>query len=171
MGRKCNEIRDLMDSCPAGQLSAKALEEIEGHVEMCPACAAALSATTAIGELFRIRAEAAEKVNPSPFFESIVMGALRARKAVAAPMSAFAQWWKATSSILAFSASASMVLMVVALMMTSRDETPTTTITSGHLYPPEAVMIDATSGKDLTNEQVLQVVYNPRYEERNNEQR
>lgn len=171
MGRECDEIRDLMDSCPAGQLSTKALEEIEDHVEMCSACARALSVTTAIGELFRARTENAAKVNPSPFFESLVMGALRARKVVATPVSAFAQWWRATSSILAFSASASVILMVVALMMTSRDETPITTITSGHLYPPEAVMIDANSGKDLTNEQVLQVVYNPRYEERNNEQR
>ena len=165
MGQTCKEVKSLIDSVPINQLQASLNESLRSHLLECRTCDSAVSATLAMGVFFNARREGAEEVSPSPFFESIVINALRARKAVAAPMVAFAQWWKATSSILAFSASISGILIVVALISSVKDDASIAP-TYSNLYPPEAVMIDSTSGKDLTDEQVLQVVYNPRYEEK-----
>lgn len=169
MSLTCKEVKALIDSFPIDQLQTSLNDEFQSHLAECRSCDSAFVATLAMGEFFNVRREDAEHVSPSPFFQSVVINTLRARKAVATPIAAFAQWWKATSSILAFSASISGILIVVALISSMKDDSSITQTYSNNLYPPEAVMIDSTSGKDLTDEQVLQVVYNPRYEEKKND--
>jgi len=166
MGRKCNQITGWLDSISLNDCSVEILQEIRIHADQCQGCREALTAATLSAELLRVRIEEAEALHPSPFFESLVMNAIRAGKVVSTPINAFTRWWKATSSILAFSASISVILIVVALMTTTTDDAPLTSSTSSNLYPTEAVILDQNGGRDMTNEQVLQVVYTPRYEEK-----
>jgi hypothetical protein len=163
MGETCKQIREYIDAMPSGQMTRSISSVIEEHVNDCHGCRHSLTASRIASEFLRVRIEESEEAVPSPFFESIVMNAVRAKKVVSAPIAAFARWWKATSSILAFSASAAVILLVVALMTTVKEESPLTS--SSNLYPTESVILDQSAGRDLTYEQVLQVVYNPRYEE------
>lgn len=167
MRRTCNEIIACLDSVSLNHISEEILSELREHADSCKECDNVLTAAMLSSELLRARLDEAESIDPSPFFESVVINAIKAGKAVSTPIAAFTRWWKATSSILAFSASMSVILIVVALMTTTVEEAPTVSSTSSNLYPTEAVLMDqATNGKDLTNEQVLQVVYTPRYEEK-----
>ncbi len=163
MTRDCKEIRTYLDSLLFSDLSGPKIESVRLHTTRCDECSRALTATLMSAELIKVRREESEQIHPPPFFESMVMKAVKARNTVVAPISAFTRWWKATSSILAFSATLSMIFIVVALMTTK--EQVVTSSASNNLYPAESVILDQTSGRDLTNEQVLQVVYNPRYEE------
>ena len=166
MGLNCNEITTHLDSISLNHASEEVVQEIRIHADQCRACREAFTAAILSAELLRARIEESETLQPSPFFESVVMNAIRAGKAVSTPIAAFTRWWKATSSILAFSASISVILIVVALMTSTTEDVPTVSSTSSNLYPTEAVLLDQTSTKDMTNEQVLQVVYTPRYEEK-----
>jgi len=163
MTRDCKEIRTYLDSLSASDVPGPRMDSVKLHATQCDECSRSLTAKLMSVELMKVRREESEQVHPSPFFESLVMNAVRARNTVATPIAAFTRWWKATSSILAFSATLSMIFIVVALM-TTKEQVVTSSVSS-NLYPAESVILDQTNGKDLTNEQVLQVVYNPRYEE------
>jgi hypothetical protein len=166
MGLNCNEIKTRIDSISLNHASEEVVQEIRIHADQCQGCRAALTAATLSAQLLRVRIEEAEAMHPSPFFESLVMNVIKAGKVVSTPINAFTRWWEATSSILAFSASISVILIVVALMTTKTDDAPLASSTSSNLYPTEAVILDQNGGRDMTNEQVLQVVYTPRYEEK-----
>ena len=167
MRRTCNEIIAYLDSVSLNHISEDILSELRQHADTCEGCGNVLTSAMLASELLRARLDEAESVHPSPFFESVVMNAIKAGKAVSTPIAAFTKWWKATSSILAFSASISVILILVALMTSRVEEAPVISSSSSNLYPTEAVLMDqTTNGRDLTNEQVLQVVYNPRYEEK-----
>jgi hypothetical protein len=76
---KEQHIISIIEGAPLGSLSEGELESVRTHAARCPECRRAFEAARVSSEL--LRARAAETFEPSPFFQTRVMAALRARRA------------------------------------------------------------------------------------------
>ena len=100
-------IKGILEGAPLGQLSAAELETVRAHAALCGECGRAFEAARVASEL--LRARAAEEFEPSPFFQTRVLAALRARRAEE-EVPALRRLWRA-AGVLASSMAASVALL------------------------------------------------------------
>ena len=72
-------IKKLLDEAPLASLGSAELARVRAHAEGCADCRRAFEAARAAS--FMMKARAAEAFEPSPFFQTRVMAALRERQA------------------------------------------------------------------------------------------
>jgi hypothetical protein len=100
-------IISIIENAPLSNLSESELADIGAHAARCAECGRAFEAarisTLLLGE------RAAETIEPSPFFQTRVLAALRERQAAGEP-SAFRRLWNATGALVS-----SMAMTVAAL--------------------------------------------------------
>ncbi|HEX8139341.1 MAG TPA: hypothetical protein VF544_17395 [Pyrinomonadaceae bacterium] len=86
----------IIESAPLNALSESDVAKIRAHTQSCPECLRAFEAAQLSALLLRERA--AVEAEPSPFFQTRVLAALRERQAQGAGLS-FKRLWKATGAL------------------------------------------------------------------------
>src|SRR5215210_729909 len=102
-------IISIIENTPLSGLSESERATIRAHTDQCAECRRALEAAQ-ISQLL-LRERAAETIEPSPFFQTRVLAALRERQA-ANETSVFKRLWNATGALVS-----SMAMTVAALVI------------------------------------------------------
>src|SRR2546421_11563148 len=88
-------VRNILESTPFAQLSEGELEKVRAHAARCVECARTFEAARVAASLLRERA--AREFEPSPFFQTRVLAALRERRA-GEDAPAFLRLWRAAGA-------------------------------------------------------------------------
>src|SRR6266850_1588320 len=155
---KHKHIVDMLENAPLASLDEGQIKAIRVHVESCVTCARAYDAAQLSTLLIRERA--AESIEPSPFFQTRVMAAVREQQAFnAAP--AFGRLWRSAGALVS-----SMALTTAALAAFtvfgpgSTTQAPLDTTAALNPYSAEAVVFDPASNDDqMSYGQVLGTIY------------
>jgi anti-sigma factor RsiW len=155
-----DHIIDLLDGAPHAGLSEDERSRVEAHVVACPACMRAYEATRFASDLLEARAR--EVIEPSPFFETRVMAALRERQA-ASEGNVLARMWREAGALVSAMAMIVLLLAGVAYFTYSRNtQTVSPELAAGEaLYSPEWDLLEqADSARgDMSDDQVLALIY------------
>ncbi|MGB7922789.1 MAG: hypothetical protein WCF57_06040 [Pyrinomonadaceae bacterium] len=89
-------IISIIENAPLSNLSESELATVRAHTDLCAECRRAFEAAQLSALLLRERI--AETIEPSPFFQTRVLAALRERQA-ASKRSAFSRLWNATGAL------------------------------------------------------------------------
>jgi hypothetical protein len=148
---KDTHIIELLDSMPLAEVDATQREYMRVHAGGCASCQRALEAAELVS--LTMHARAAIVVEPSPFFQTRVLAALREQQASNVP--ALLRFWrnagKLVSSMAVTTAALAALSFFVVPASTPADQTATA-------YSAEAVLFDQ-GGDDLSYEQVLSTIY------------
>jgi len=162
---KSSHIIEILDGTSFIELSEQDKATIWAHADDCHGCRQAFEAARISSIL--LKAHESRVPEPSPFFQAKVMNAWRERQMPRRPMEAFRRWWQASA--------APVFLMVVTLAVlisltflapqSSADDSPVE-ISGSNLYSTDAVIYDQKASRDLTTEQVFQVIYDAKSDSR-----
>jgi hypothetical protein len=153
-------ILELLDSAPLRSLSEADLARIREHSDQCSLCRRAFKSAQVSSLLLREQATAA--IEPSPFFKTRVMAAIRDRQAAAGAFS-FLRFWKAARSLV-YSMAAIVVLLAGLTIsqpgMLMQWESPDQ-IAGVSADDPEWAFLtaDSASSQEMTYDQVLTDIY------------
>lgn len=161
---KEKHIIDILENAPLASLDESQLRAVRVHVESCVACARAYDAAQLSTLLIKERA--AESVEPSPFFQTRVMAALREQHAVNAEP-AFRRLWRSAGALVSSMALATAALAAITFLGPGSTTPPAETTAALNPYSAEAVFLDPTTNEDqMSYEQVLGTIYDEAEEAR-----
>lgn len=157
-------IINIIEHAPPSGLSDGELANVRAHTEYCGECRRAFEAAQ-ISQLL-LRERVAETFEPSPFFQTRVLAALRERQA-AGETSAFRRLWNATGALVSSMAATVAALVVLTVFA------PGTQVPSGGAeavsvydsYSAEEVLFDqseanvAAAADQMSYGQVLSTLY------------
>ncbi|MEK6336014.1 MAG: hypothetical protein AABM67_13880 [Acidobacteriota bacterium] len=151
---KDKHIIEILESGPFSSLTENDLRAISAHTESCAACARAYEAAR-ISSLL-VKARAGETMEPSPFFQTRVLAALREQQANN-KVPAFWRLWKTAGALVASMAMTTAALAVLSFVAPGVTE-PAATVA---LTPPSAeeLVFDQSTSEEMTDEQVLNAIY------------
>ena len=151
-------IIELLERGPLSELGEGELAAVRAHAEGCERCRRAYEAARASSLMLRERA--AQVVEPSPFFQTRVMAALRERRAQKESWS-LARLWRAAGALV--TSMALTVAALAALTFLGPASTPGTRdlASASDAYPAEEVFLlpDEVADNEMTDEQVLTSIY------------
>ena len=148
---KDKHIIEILDNASMAALSESELSEVRAHALECGSCRSAYEAARLSAVVLKSRAEVV--IEPSPFFQTRVMAALREqREAESVP--AFSRLWKSAKVLVS-----SMALTTAALGVLSFALPATPDDQSLSAYSAESVIMGQSADEQLTYEQVLSTVY------------
>ena len=153
-------IKKLLDEAPLSSLGRAELEAVRANAEDCEDCRRAVAAAQLSTRM--LKARAAETFEPSPFFQTRVLAALRERRAAEEERWSFARLWKSAGLLVSSLAATTAALAVFTLVAPS--ETAVAQEVSG-TYTAESVIFDEGAEEQLTYEQVLTSLYGGEAEE------
>ncbi|MBO0721606.1 MAG: hypothetical protein J2P41_12335 [Blastocatellia bacterium] len=157
-----DHVIELLDSVPFSSLSETELARIREHSEHCSACRRAFSAAQLSALIIRERAAAA--IEPSPFFQTRVMAALREKQNAAGGYS-FARLWKSAQALV-YSLAAFVVLLGALTVFQ-----PGFLAAGEKTDDPEwTVLADGGGNDDMSYDQVLSDIYDEREDADGNRQ-
>ncbi|MDQ4122437.1 MAG: hypothetical protein M3209_13440 [Acidobacteriota bacterium] len=151
---KSKHITTILDETPFKDLTAAQIGEINAHSETCSSCRTAFQAARLSSVLLQNRTT--EVFEPSPFFESKILAALREKQIVAKPIAAFWGWWKASSMVIF------PILLVVITLMALTIFAPQQQIQAtiaDDLAPEQIIFQGNDFNRELTTSQALQIIY------------
>jgi hypothetical protein len=153
-------IIGIIENAPLSALSESELAHVRAHAGRCAECLRAFEAARVSTLLLRERA--AETVEPTPFFQTRVLAALRERQA-AGEVSAFRRLWNATGALVSSMAATVAALAVLTLFA---PDSPTATVTpemasAYNSYTAEEVLFDQgeAPADQMSYGQVLSTLY------------
>lgn len=114
-------IISIIENAPLSGLSESELAHVRAHTAHCAECLRAFEAAQISTLLLRERV--AETVEPSPFFQTRVLAALRERQA-AGDTSAFKRLWNATGALVSSMAATVAALVVLTVFAPGSQLTP-----------------------------------------------
>ena len=147
-------ITEILDHASIAALSESDLNEVRAHVLECMACRDAYEAARLSAVVMKSRAEAV--IEPSPFFQTRVMAALREQQAVES-VPAMLRLWRSAKALVSTMAVATAALAVISFMQPSQT-TPATDQTAS-AYSAYSVIMDQGSDDQMSYEQVLSTIY------------
>ena len=151
-------IKAILEGAPLASLSEAELETVREHAARCADCGRAFRAARVAAEL--LRARAAEEFEPSPFFQTRVLAALRARRAEEeAP--ALRRLWRAAGA-LAASMAATVALLAGLTFLAPGPGVVTddaAVAATSEPYSAEAALLGVASAEEMDYEQVLSALY------------
>ena len=148
---KDKHIIEILDSASMAALSENELNEVRAHALECGSCRSAYEAARLSAVVLKSRAQVA--VEPSPFFQTRVMAALREQRE-AESMPAFSRLWKSAKVLVS-----SMALTTAALGVLSFTLPATTDDQALSAYSAESVIMGQSADEQLTYDQVLSTIY------------
>ena len=151
---KDRHIIEVVDSVAFASLSQIELEEMKAHTRACASCRSAFDAAQLSSLVIKQRAQVT--IEPSPFFHTKVLAALREQQQAADNMPAFMRLWKSASALVS---SMAVVTLILGVMTFVAPEPATAVETAVSLDAAEAVIFDQ-GDEQLTYEQVLSTIYN-----------
>lgn len=149
----------MLEERPVSRLSDDELLAIKAHAAECRDCLQAYRAAQVSQSL--IKARASEAVDPSPFFKTRVMAAIR-EKHLSPELPAVVKWWRAARAMVSvmFATVAVLVGLTVFDLGAEEPAQPAELAASQNLYSAEfAILDDGGSDDDLIYDQVLGTVY------------
>ena len=150
---KDKHITEILDTTSIAKLSEIELNELQIHVKDCASCRDAYKAARLSGVVIKSRTQVT--IEPSPFFQTRVMAALREQQAVESVPAMFRLWnsAKALVSSMAVTTAALAVLSFVlpAPAIATDDQTVS-------VYSAESVILGQAS-EELSYEQVISAIY------------
>ena len=148
-------IRKLLDEAPLASLGRAELSAVRAHADSCPECRRAFEAAQAASSMMKARAS--EIFEPSPFFQTRVLAALRERRAAEEGWT-LARLWR--SAGLLVSSMAATVAALAVFTLVAPEQTPAQEVAGVGTYTAETLILDDDAGDDeLTYEQVLTSLY------------
>ena len=155
---KDSHIVDILERAPLASLNENELDQVREHAQTCAACNRAYQAARL--SAFLIKESVAETIEPSPFFQTRVLAALREQQA---NNSVPALWrlWKSAGAIVSSLAVTTAALAAFSFFAPGSG-TGTIQETTAALspYSAEAVVFNQDQSDDqMTDEQVLSAIY------------
>ncbi|HVG30595.1 MAG TPA: hypothetical protein VM864_12885 [Pyrinomonadaceae bacterium] len=156
----------ILEGAPFGSLSEAELATVRAHAGVCAECRRAFDAARVSSLLLRERAAAAAE--PSPFFQTRVLAALRERQAAGGAWS-FARLWKSAGALVVSMAAS--VALLAGLIFVAPDAQPLpegSEVASGtNPYSAEDVLLseEGFAGEELNDSQVFTTIYGSEEEE------
>ena len=147
-------ITELLDNTAVANLSSSELEEIRAHVAVCDNCAQGFAAAQLSAVVIKERAQVV--IEPSPFFQTRVMAALREQQETE---SVPAMWrlWKSARALVSSMALTTAVLATLSFMISA--PATTTLEQTASAFSAESVIFGQDGDDQLTYEQVLNAIY------------
>jgi len=147
-------IIEILDSAPLNKLSLAQLEVVRSHSKGCSSCASAYRAASVSSSVIKERAQVV--VEPSPFFQTKVLAALRERQATES-LPVLSRLWKSAGALAASMAVTSAALAGLSFMVPTAVTLPSDQTASA--YSVESVMLDQDGDDQMSYEQVLSTIY------------
>ena len=149
-------IRKMLDEAPLASLGGAELAAARAHAEGCAECGPAFEA--ALAASLMLRARAAETVEPSPFFQTRVLAALRERRAAEEGWT-LARLWKSTR-LLVSSMAATTAALAVLTFVAPQEEVAASQVAAGTSpFTAESVIFEEGDAEQMSYEQVLSTLY------------
>jgi len=155
-----NHIINLLEERTLGSLSASELEIVKAHTAGCSNCLRAYEAAQA--SLLMLQERTSVIVEPTPFFQTKVMAAIREQN-LAPKRLEYLKMWQAARPLVASMG----VLIVMLLSLTfftdgSQPQTEPSNLASINDDSPEWVIVDRDEAYDeVTFSQALTIIYDP----------
>lgn len=146
-------IIEIIDNVSLASLSKTEFDELRAHARECDSCDAVFAAAQLSALVIKERAQV--KIEPSPFFHTKVLAAVREQRAVE-NVPAFLRLWKSASALVSSMAVATIAL--AALTFVVPDSTTAVQEQTASLDSAELVILDQNDDQ-LSYEQVLNAIY------------
>lgn len=157
---KDEHIISMIEREPLSSLSESELASVRAHTDSCAACQRAFEAAQISTLLLKERV--AEVIEPSPFFQTRVMAALRERQA-ANETSAFWRLWNAAGALVSSMAVTVAALAILTFFAPGSQPTSGTqeTASAYNSYSAEEVLFDQSDvpADQMSYGQVLSTLY------------
>jgi len=151
---KDKHITEILDNASIAALSETELNEVRAHALECGSCRSAYEAARLSAVVLKGRAQVA--IEPSPFFQTRVMAALREQRE-AENVPALFRLWKSAKVLVSSMALATAALGALSFSL------PGTTVTAddqtASVYSAESVIMGQNPDDQITYEQVLSTIY------------
>lgn len=149
-------VTEIIDRKGLGTLADDERELVEVHAAECAECAEALfSARFALGML-RSHSETV-KAAPPAFFETRVLAAIREKNVEKLPFWSFRRWWQASYGMVSAMVLIAAVLGMLTLFAPASNDQAD--MSNYSIYSTEADILNQRSARDLSREQLLEVIY------------
>jgi len=149
--KTAKHITEVLNNASIAALSESELNEVRAHALECGACRSAYEAARLSAVVLKSRAQVT--IEPSPFFQTRVMAAIREQRDVE-NVPAFARLWKSAKVLVS-----SMALTTAALGVLSFTLPATTDDQALSAYSAESVIMGQSADEQLTYDQVLSTIY------------
>lgn len=153
---KENHIIDLLENRSFASLNESERAVVQTHAANCLSCARAYEATKIASALLRERA--VEAVEPSPFFHTRVMAALRERQN---EVPAFKRLWQTAGALVSSMTATVALLAVLSFVVPSTQTSATAQASESNGYTAEEVILNQNGLQDehASDAQVLTTLY------------
>lgn len=152
---KEKHITEILDNASIVNLSESDLSEVHAHVEDCVSCRGAYEAARLSAVVVRSRAQS--MIEPSPFFHTRVMAAVREQQAVE-NVPAMLRLWGSAKALVSSMAVATAALAVLSFALPASPATPALDQTAS-AYSAESVLLGQTNDDQMSYEQVMSTIY------------
>lgn len=156
---KDRHILEILDGKSFAELSNDELKNVRTHCAGCSDCRQAYEAARVSAVLLDARA-AIPAVEPSAFFQSKVLNAIREKQNLRKPIAAFRRWWQASYALVC-----SMLFIVItlgALTFLAPKSNADQAVSTYNLYSTDSVILNQNPPRNITTEQALEVIYTER---------
>ena len=150
---KDNHITDVLDNAALASLSPRELDEIRAHAQNCETCGSALEAAQVSAMMIKERAQVG--IEPSPFFQTRVMAALREQQATES-VPAIVRLWRSSRALVSSMALATVALGALTFVISAPSST--TLDQTASVYSAESVIFQ-DSDDQVSDDQVLNAIY------------
>ncbi len=151
-------IINIIESAPLSGLSQSDMAKVHAHTAQCAGCRRAVEAAQISALLLKERV--GETFEPSPFFQTRVLAALRERQAANEPFS-FRRLWRTTGALVS-SMAATVAALVILTLFAPGSQPPVEAQTSAfNSYSAEELIFaqDELPGDQMSYGQVLAALY------------
>jgi len=153
---KENHIIDLLENRSLASLNESERAVIRAHAANCSSCARAYEATQVASSL--LRARASEAVEPSPFFHTRVLAALREKQN---EVPAFKRLWQTAGALVSTMTATVALLAVFSFIIPGAQTSGTAQASESNGYTAEEVILNQNGLQDeqASDAQVLTTLY------------
>jgi hypothetical protein len=152
---KEKHIIEVLDNGSISSLSEIELNEVRDHARECESCRGAYEAARV--SMLVIRSRAASAIEPSPFFQTRVMAALREQQAVES-VPAILRLWNSARALVSSMAVTTAALAVLSFFIAA-PATPAPEQQTASLFSADSVIMDQAGEEQMSYEQVLSTIY------------
>jgi len=151
---KDKHIIEVLDNASIPSLSESELSEVQAHARDCVSCRDAYEAAQLSALVLRSRTEVT--IEPSPFFHTRVMAALREQNAVES-VPAMLRLWKSARALVSSMAVTTAALAALSFLSPA----PVTNVVdqTASVYSAESVILGQNNDDQMSYEQVLNAIY------------
>lgn len=147
-------IIEVLDNASIARLSEIELTEVRAHVKECVGCRDAFESAQLSAAILKQRVQVT--VEPSPFFQTRVMAALREQQAVESIPAMF-RLWKSAKVLVSSMAVTTAALAALSFALPATPATPVVEQTTSALSAESVIMGPASD--EMSYEQVLSTIY------------